>query len=457
MTVYGFQYEILAKLTIDTLRNAGKYTGDIIVFTDNPNWLNGIKATPVIMSRQRFGKAHPATYRFMIADFIDTSKYDQIMYLDSDILCLKDIEPLFTAKDCLKYTKENFLLDQSENNYRCFSVRDRIKYGKELVINSGQFCIDSKYFKDYLKIILNQVTDQYIHIFCADQSAFNVCLYKGFIIGEPWNAGLVEFTIDEGKIIDPILKHYNINKKNFIVDYLKNKDIRNKDITYSFCTCCMNRFHHIKETLPVNLELLREYPNCNIVLLNYNSTDGLDEWIKSNYANEKQLIYLKTNEPKKWSEPHATNVCAFNSTGEFVINLLGDNYLTKEYLSEIFYLTSVEKDIVLRPHTLESAGKIVIRSETFKALGGWDERMSGLMKIDDDFIERSKLYGCKFMTSHHCKYISHGNDERVKNIEINNYNDALRYNATIYEANRKSGVINPNIVNGIDPGKCLLS
>ena len=48
----------------------------------------------------------------------------------------------------------------------------------------------------------------------------------------------------------------------------------------SFCCTCMGRAHPLKITLPVNLATLSRFPDAEIVLVNYNSPDDLDSWIR---------------------------------------------------------------------------------------------------------------------------------------------------------------------------------
>ena len=62
----------------------------------------------------------------------------------------------------------------------------------------------------------------------------------------------------------------------------------------------MNRLSHLKETLFENIEKNISYKNVEFILLDYNSTDGLEDWIKSNfkeYINKGILSYYKTSEP----------------------------------------------------------------------------------------------------------------------------------------------------------------
>ena len=47
----------------------------------------------------------------------------------------------------------------------------------------------------------------------------------------------------------------------------------------SFIIACMGRLHHLAQTLPKNINWNVDYPNLEFILLDYNSSDGLAEWI----------------------------------------------------------------------------------------------------------------------------------------------------------------------------------
>ena len=57
----------------------------------------------------------------------------------------------------------------------------------------------------------------------------------------------------------------------------------------SFCIVCMNRVHQLKETLLKNINDNGDYDNLEFTILNYNSLDGMDEWLKENMQ-----IYLSS-------------------------------------------------------------------------------------------------------------------------------------------------------------------
>ena len=47
----------------------------------------------------------------------------------------------------------------------------------------------------------------------------------------------------------------------------------------SFCTTCKERLRHLKQTLPKNIKDNSNYPFIEFVILDYNSQDGLGDWM----------------------------------------------------------------------------------------------------------------------------------------------------------------------------------
>ena len=111
----------------------------------------------------------------------------------------------------------------------------------------------------------------------------------------------------------------------------------------SLCTVCMNRLHHIKKTLPQNIEDNAAYPDLEFILLDYNSTDGLEEWVKNNmqeYIISGRLKYYKTSEPVFFDRSHSRNLMFKLAAGDILCNIDADNYTGlafADYVNEMFY------------------------------------------------------------------------------------------------------------------------
>lgn len=81
-----------AVLLVNSLRNAGQFTGDILVFSDIKAEMLGAKVVnrPDVCAIFNFISA-----RSYIGKDIDVSGYDKVMMLDSDIVAIAPVQPLF--------------------------------------------------------------------------------------------------------------------------------------------------------------------------------------------------------------------------------------------------------------------------------------------------------------------------------------------------------------------------
>jgi hypothetical protein len=171
----------------------------------------------------------------------------------------------------------------------------------------------------------------------------------------------------------------------------------------SFCTTVMNRLHNLKETLPKNIEDNKEYPNLEFVILDYNSKDGLEEWMKKHmmkHIESGRVSYYRTDKPKYFSMAHSRNIAFKVANGEIVNNLDADNYTVK-YLNEpplkepwSFYLNRMANDRTKK--TIFAKGKRgmhgrigFFKNEFIEELGGYDEGLLGYGHDDHDLVYRA--------------------------------------------------------------------
>ena len=149
----------------------------------------------------------------------------------------------------------------------------------------------------------------------------------------------------------------------------------------SFCTICMNRLHDLMITLPVNIYHNRDYPNVEFVIVNYNSQDKLDEWMKGYmiiYIEAGILIYVHTTEPKFYSMSHSRNVAFKVATGEIVSNVDADNFTGPGFAKILNLLAEVrpEKTVFTRDKTM-THGRLGFYKKEWLELGGYDEDLLG--------------------------------------------------------------------------------
>ena len=121
----------------------------------------------------------------------------------------------------------------------------------------------------------------------------------------------------------------------------------------SFNITCMNRLHHIKQTLQQNIHdnFLSEQVEFN--LLDYNSTDGLERWVKQQgeLFDTGIFNYCETITPTCYHRTHSRNMAFRLSTGDIVCNLDADNYLGEgfvAYILNLFFVCLMKKHFILQ-------------------------------------------------------------------------------------------------------------
>lgn len=168
----------------------------------------------------------------------------------------------------------------------------------------------------------------------------------------------------------------------------------------SLCTTVMNRLSDLKQTLPINLEY-EKYPNIEFVILDYNSNDGLSDWIKNEmmmYIQMGKLVYARTDEPKYYSMTHSRNMAFKVASGDICINVDADNFLfDKNKMPPITFGEYVswcssqqtEKAIFAKGKRLCHGRLGFYKKEFIESLGGYDEQITGYGHDEIDLMYRA--------------------------------------------------------------------
>lgn len=194
----------------------------------------------------------------------------------------------------------------------------------------------------------------------------------------------------------------------------------------------MNRLLHLKETLPINIKDNSDYDNLEFIILDYNSKDGLKEWIQLNMAPlilSGRVVYYKTEYPSFFHRSHSRNMAFRLANGDILCNIDADNYTGNGFASYInkqfqgrrrIVLTSIDfhkKKKNYHPPS-DTYGRIGFRREDFYAIEGYDENMVTHGFQDYDFVNRLELAGSRRVFIDDLRYltaISHSNEDRLSN------------------------------------------
>lgn len=196
----------------------------------------------------------------------------------------------------------------------------------------------------------------------------------------------------------------------------------------SLCVTAMDRLHHLAETLPRNLLDNRGYPDLEIVLLDYNSSDGLEAWARRHlpeWIEAGRLVYYRTTEPTWFHHSHARNLAVRLATGEIVCTVDADNFTGPDFAHYVNERFDRHERIHLRPdydgahvRLRDAFGRICVRREDFLRVGGYDEQLVEYGYEDVDLCHRLEKAGLepRFIEDERfLRYIDHGNRERVGN------------------------------------------
>lgn len=166
--------------------------------------------------------------------------------------------------------------------------------------------------------------------------------------------------------------------------------------TISFCQTCRNRLWQLKETLSSNLRALPE--DCELVLVDYGSTDGLATWIWETFRPFIQngtLRFFEVRNPVRWSSPSAKNLAHRLGVGDYLFNLDADNYVSTDDIQMIRDLQVIGTPC----HQFSgrfgdgSFGRIGLSRALFLKMGGYDETMLPMGAQDFDILRRLSALG----------------------------------------------------------------
>lgn len=159
---------------------------------------------------------------------------------------------------------------------------------------------------------------------------------------------------------------------------------------YSIAVVCRGQERFLRDTLPANLELIHRLGIAQIVLLNLNSpgTTELEEMMGrfTGDITAGSLVYARDATAKVWSIPHAKNVAARLSGGEYLVFANAGSLLGNDFFQ------CLDHDISLGAKACNFAGtRLAIAAELFYSVRGYDESLHGWGYEDIDLYDRARL------------------------------------------------------------------
>ncbi len=173
----------------------------------------------------------------------------------------------------------------------------------------------------------------------------------------------------------------------------------------AFCTTCKGRRQHVELTLPKNLADNADCKDFVQVLVNYNSSDGLDDYLRANHQRDidsGRLAVYHLPTPPKFQMAHAKNVAhrlGIAEGADVLVNLDADNfagpgfasYLADQFDGDMFMWSRMVPGELARG----ISGRIAVPAKLFLNSGGYDERFETWSPDDKDFNIRLRRMGYK--------------------------------------------------------------
>ena len=167
-----------------------------------------------------------------------------------------------------------------------------------------------------------------------------------------------------------------------------------------FCTTCKGRLQHLSETLPRNLT---DCPGAKFVVLDYNSRDGLQEFLRDlPPLREGRLVVYSFPTAGPFRMAHAKNMahrCALLEGADILVNLDADNFTGPgfdRWIAEQFQRDNVFAwaRMVRGELSRGISGRIAVTRQAFLKTGGYDEKYDTWGPDDKDFNARLRRLGC---------------------------------------------------------------
>jgi hypothetical protein len=167
-------------------------------------------------------------------------------------------------------------------------------------------------------------------------------------------------------------------------------------VKISFCTAIRDRLWQFQQVFEANLQTVLSHPDVEWVILDYNSSDGLDEFIRQKLSTlPERVVYVRESSATGWHASVAKNLAHRNGRGEVLMNLDCDN-LIKDAVEVIRSRFTGNVGALQQwggSYDDGTFGRIAVDRQLFDKLGGYDESFFPMGHQDGDLLNRVKACG----------------------------------------------------------------
>ena len=245
------------------------------------------------------------------------------------------------------------------------------------------------------------------------------------------------------------------------LESIKTRDLKPPHQKFiSVVTTCMNRKEDLARTLPRNLEDNRGYRNAEFIVLDYNSRDGVCQWLASNMQEHMESGRLKVyrcTDSEYFQPNHSRNVSFKLAKGEIVANVDADNIMHASYLKRINQCATIAKEKILivaedflrkDSSRLKLRGRFALYKKDIEMLRGFDEKLDDGFSHDDiNFVFRAMMAGFKLVRyekEYNWDRAGTPDDDRVRYVRNPNYKEMQMVNRELTRLTLQRGHLSAN-------------
>ena len=194
-------------------------------------------------------------------------------------------------------------------------------------------------------------------------------------------------------------KMYNVETSQLRVRFTEDAPVKHR---ISVCSISMDRLVDLKELCEKNIHEVEKYGNAELILLNYGSKDGMDEWAQDTlgeYITRGSVVYYSCLSPVEYfNNCHSRNISMRLGTGEILTTLDPERFMGEQFLRTlnnfVHHTPHRQTMFIEKSRTLD--GRIAIYPEMLNALGGLDEDLNGHASFERDIWYRAMASGYRY-------------------------------------------------------------
>ena len=223
----------------------------------------------------------------------------------------------------------------------------------------------------------------------------------------------------------------------------------------SVCIPAKNRTPELSRTMKYLIPAANASPPVEIMVLDYNSTDGLPKYIeslknqkcifKASLIPENTLSYAKYTGREYYHLAHSFNLAAKASVGEYLVMCGTERNFPLDFFVRV--RKAIKKGAIWIRVQHDDWGMLVIQRKEFMDAGGYDERFELYGGEDKDIMARLRRRKVKRKRIYR-KRIGRERTPNKKKIMYYNSNmtkhEMIMHNAAIREENTRNNVLVAN-------------